>query len=111
MSTGASSPSQDQPGLFALNTKLVPVVTSFLALVVIAVSLWCVLTAVHRRKLRRIANDPRTIAHARERARLQEELERGPPKPTMKTVNVEVDLEIGEGPGEWRHVMVSLVYS
>lgn len=108
MSTSASSPSQDQQGLFALNTKLVPIVSAFLALTVVAIVLWCALTSVHRRKLQRIANDPRTIALAREAARLKEEAEKGPPTPMMKTVNVDIDLEIGEGPQEWRHVMVCL---
>lgn len=60
-----------------------------------------------------IANDPRTIALHRQRAlleaRRQEEAENGEERPRMKTVNVEIDLEVGcgmeKGEEGWRGVM------
>lgn len=106
MSTSAGAPSQSQPGLFVLNDKLVPVISAFLALVFIAIACWCILASIKQRKLRRIANDPRTLALARERARLKAEAEKGPPTPIIMSVNIPMDLKWGEqGHGDWCHVM------
>lgn len=97
MATWDDPPRDDPPGL---DIKMVYVTSAILTLVVGGMVLWCALRSAYLRNLR-LLNDPRRIALAR----LMEEAERSRPIPEMKTVNIQVDLEMGEGAREWHHVM------
>jgi len=108
MSTSATSPSNDPAGLFAVNNKLVPIISTLFGVIVVGTIGMCILGCIHRRKLQRLANDPVHIAMRMERDRVKKEFEKGPETPKMRTVNLEIDLEVGEpgqGTGrgrEWR---------
>jgi hypothetical protein len=101
------STSPTPPDVFALNGRLIPVVLVLAGLLFSGLSAMCVLSAFHHRRLR---NDPRMIALARDRNRLKGEVVDDLSMPSMNTVNMEIDLEVGEAEQRrWRTIMVRFV--
>jgi len=102
-------PTSNLPDIFSINGKLVPVIIILSGILFSGLSAMCVLSAFHHRRSRRAATDPRRIALARERerGRSKGEVEKGLCTPMMKTVNVEIGLEVGEDDEQrgWRTVM------
>jgi hypothetical protein len=67
-----STLSSSLPDLFDINGRILPIVIVLSGLLFSGLSALCVLSAFNHRRMRILANDPRTLALARERARLKE---------------------------------------
>lgn len=85
--------------IYGFDKRVAAIIASVLVFALVALCCICVRNHNRVRRMREFfLNNPHTLT-------LLRELREGPPKPTMKTVALEMDLEIGESFVDWANVM------